>query len=52
MNPAKCNEYDYINFLRASQRDYSCVEASRVQPQRETAIAHEALTRLRHRLDA
>ena len=51
MNPAKCNEYDYINFLIASQRYYSCMEASRVQPQRNPAIAHDALTRLLHRLE-
>ena len=48
MNSAKCNEYDFINFLIASQKQYSCTEASRVQPK---PIAHDSLTRLLHRLD-
>jgi hypothetical protein len=32
MNPKRCDEYDYINFLVAAQKSYSCLEASRVQP--------------------
>jgi len=48
MNPAKVNEYDYINFLMATQKAYSCVEAERVQPEFDNAAAHDAITRLLH----
>ena len=50
MNPAKFNEYDYINFLTATPIAYSCTEAERVQPHKENAPAHDAITRLLHRL--
>ena len=33
MNPAKCTEYDYINFLIATPRAYSCSEAALPEPQ-------------------
>jgi len=51
MNPAKVNEYDYINFLIATQKAYSCTEAERVQPKSERSPAHDAITRLLHRLE-
>lgn len=51
MNPPKCDEYDYINFLVATPRVYSCTEAARVQPEQEDPPAHDALTRLLHRLE-
>jgi putative transposase len=51
MNPPKFTEYDYINFLIASQKAYSCSEAERVQPESETAAAHDAITRLLHRME-
>ena len=51
MNPPKCNEYDYINFLIATQKAYSCTEAERVQPDQENPPAHDAVTRLLHRLE-
>lgn len=51
MNPPKCNEYDYINFLIAAQKVYSCVEAERVQPNRANSPAHDAVNRLLHRLE-
>ena len=35
MNPPKCAEYDYINFLIANPRNYSCTEAARIQPKGE-----------------
>ncbi len=47
MNGAKVSENDYIQFLIAAQRVYSCVEAERVSPE---AIAHDAYTRLLSRL--
>lgn len=50
MNPKKCNEYDYINFLVAAQKSYSCLEASRVQPKRADAPAHDAITRYLHKM--
>lgn len=51
MNPPKCSETDYINFLVATQKAYSCTEAARVQPEQDNPPAHDALTRLLHRLE-
>ena len=51
MNPAKYNEYEYINFLIASPKVYSCTEAARVQPEQSNPPAHDAITRLLHRLE-
>lgn len=45
MNPPKCNEYDYINFLIAAQTVFSAAEAGRVG-----VAAHDAYTRLLQRL--
>lgn len=50
MNPPKVNEYDYIDFLIGTQQAYSCTEAARVQPEAEDGPAHDAITRLIHRL--
>ena len=49
MNPPKCNELDYINFLIAAQRVFSTVEAAKTAPD-ERAPAHDAYTRLLQRL--
>lgn len=51
MNQPKVNELDYINFLVATPSVYSCLEAGRVQPDSADTPAHDALTRLLHRLD-
>jgi len=51
VNPPKCNEYDYIDFLVASPRVYSCTEAARVQPAQDDAPAHDAINRLLLRLE-
>lgn len=51
MNEAKVTDLDYINFLVASPRVVSCTEAARVQPDHPRQAAHDALTRLLHRLD-
>jgi putative transposase len=51
MNKARCNEYDYINFLVATPRNYSCVEAGKVQPERVNMPSHDAFTRLLTRLE-
>lgn len=50
MNPPKCDEMDYINFLIAAQQVFSHVEASRSHPVEEHAPAHDAYTRLLQRL--
>lgn len=51
MNPPKCSEDDYINFVIASPRSVSATEAAKVQGDEEQAPAHDAFTRLLHRLD-
>lgn len=51
MNRPRCNEYDYINFLVATPRNYSCVEAASVQPERDDVPSHDAFTRLLTRLE-
>ena len=51
MNEPKVNDLDYINFLVASPRVFSCTEAARVQPDCPRRAAHDALTRLLHRLE-
>jgi putative transposase len=50
MNKPKVTEYDYIDFLIGTQQVYSCTEAARVQPDKEDKPAHDAITRLSHRL--
>ena len=52
MNPAKCTEYDYINFLIATPNSYSCSEAARVHPPDNDPPAHDSLNRLLYRLPA
>jgi hypothetical protein len=51
MNPAKYTPIEYINFLIATPKAYSCSEAGRVQPQTEAAASHDAINRLLHRLE-
>src|SRR2546421_8788605 len=51
MNPPKCSDEDYINFLIATPRSVSATEAARVQSEEEKAPAHDAFTRLLHRLE-
>lgn len=52
MNRAKCNEYDYINFLVAAQKVFSTLEAARTHPDEGRGPAHDAYTRLLQRLPA
>ncbi len=52
MNPPKCAEYDYINFLTATPKTYSCTEAERVLPNSETGPSHDSINRLLHRIPA
>ncbi len=51
MNQPRCTDADYINFLVATPRAVSGTEAARVQPRRVNAPAHDAFTRLLHRLE-
>jgi hypothetical protein len=51
MRAAKCHDLDYIDFLIATPRTYSCTEAARVQPGSQQAPAHDSFTRLLHRLE-
>ena len=51
MNAPRCSTEDYIQFLLATPRVCSATEAARVQPDRPDAPAHDAFTRLLHRLE-
>ncbi len=51
MNGPKCTDTDYIDFLVASPRVVSGTEAARVQPEQASPPAHDAFTRLLHRLE-
>src|SRR5512144_13696 len=51
MNPPKLSDQDYINFLIATPKVCSATEAARVQPEQSMAPAHDAFTRLLHRLE-
>jgi len=51
MNAPKVTDLDYINFLVAAPHVVSCTEAARVQPEGQRRAAHDALTRLLHRLE-
>ena len=46
MNAPRCTDADYIAFLLAAQRVFSCTEAARSQPPAPKAPAHDAFTRL------
>jgi len=49
MNPSRCDGLDYIHFLIAAQRAFTCTEAARCQPEKPGAPAHDAFTRLLQR---
>ena len=51
MNAPKCQPEDDINYLVASPREVSGTEAARVQPERPDPPAHDAFTRLLHRVE-
>ena len=51
MNAPKCTAADYVDFLVASPRAVSGTEAARAQPARADPPAHDAFTRLLHRLE-
>ena len=51
-NLARCNDEDYINFLIAAQKQFTCTEAARSQPDESSSIspAHDSFTRFLQRL--
>lgn len=51
MNPPRADDEQYIQFLLASPKIVSATEAARVQPLLPNAPAHDAFTRLLHRLE-
>ena len=46
----KCHDVDYIDFLIATPKAFCCTEAAAVQPEAPDPPAHDAFTRLLHRL--
>ena len=51
MNPPRVQPEDYIQVLLGSPKVVTATEAARVQPDRPAAPAHDAFTRLLHRLE-
>lgn len=49
MNPPKVDDVDYIHFLVAAQKEFTCTEAARSHPEEEDGPAHDAFTRLLQR---
>ncbi len=49
MNPPKTGGLDYIHFLIAAQKEFTCTEAARSYPEEEDGPAHDAFTRLLQR---
>ncbi|MDP9309948.1 MAG: transposase [Chloroflexota bacterium] len=49
MNPPKIRDVDYIQFLIAAQRVYTCTEAAQCAPDTPQPPAHDAFVRLLHR---
>ena len=45
INPPKCNDFEYINFLIAASNVFSCTEAARCYPNVANAPFHDAFTR-------
>jgi putative transposase len=50
MSHPKCSDFDYIDFLIASPKTASCCEAARSQPPSHALPAHDAYTRMLHRI--
>jgi putative transposase len=46
MNPPKADKLDYIHFLIAAQKVFTCTEAARSAPENLDPPAHDAFTRL------
>ncbi|MDF2576530.1 MAG: transposase family protein [Chlamydiales bacterium] len=52
MNKPKCSEIDYINFLIACQKLYSCSEAEKVLSYTSEPASHDSINRLLYRLNS
>src|SRR3954467_5880587 len=50
-NDVKCHDIDYIDFIIASPKTFSCTEAAKVQPEGPDPPAHDAFTRLLLRIE-
>jgi len=50
MNPPKCDEYDYINFLMAAQQVCNNLKASKTHPAGDSGPDHDACMRLLQRI--
>jgi hypothetical protein len=46
MSTAKVQAEDYVQFLLASQQQFTCTEAARVQPEQSAKPAHDSFNRL------
>lgn len=51
MEQAKVQAEEYVQFLLGTQKQYSCTEAARVQPNQPDAAAHDSFNRLLTRLE-
>lgn len=51
MNAPRCQPSDYIDFLLATPKAVTGTEAARAQPERAQQPAHDAFTRLLHRVE-
>jgi putative transposase len=51
MNPPKCSDEEYVNFVIAAPKQLTATEAARVQPESKHAPAHEAFSRLLEQLE-
>jgi len=49
INPPKCSDIEYINFLIAASNVFSCTEAAKCYPNIVDAPSHDAFTRLLQR---
>ena len=45
INPPKCNDLDYIDFLIAASNVFSCTEAAKCYPNVANAPSHDSFTR-------
>src|SRR3954467_737371 len=52
MSAPRCDDIAYITYLIASPPTVTCTEATRVQPPRPDAPAHDAFNRLLYRADS
>lgn len=46
MNPPKGGDLDYIHFLVAAQKEFTCTDATRSHPEEGAGHAYDAFTRL------